>query len=317
MGRAGQRLDLLPGLPQTAGGPGSPWRRRSPRPPGGPGIDGARSEPEDGPSPLESPCTWVRASEKAEGQGEPDLVGNSLRSAGGSTLLRSRAGKAASKGILQNLVGFPKGRPENQGIPVGIQPGPGQTPSPHGDSNRGAFVEIQVPADIPEPDAEENGPGEGTVPGPQEDPQSQIEAVGRQSPPGLFPLRRGIGRRPKKLVDVLEGGFIHPIQNHQLGAQVQLLHLGAPQVQDLGGRSKPTIQNQSQADILDPALRKIRLVDAPVLDHGPGQGHLAHAGHIGHGLGPRRRLGRSKIWGQLRHVEPPSVGSPRLRKAGI
>jgi hypothetical protein len=113
---------------------------------------------------------------------------------------------------------------------------------------------------------------------------------------------------------MLQGGSIHPIQNHQFSTQVQLFHLGTSKVQNLCGRRKLSIQNQGQADIFDAAFGIVCFVNTPVLDHRSGQGDLANARHIGHGFRPSRLVRRSKIWGQLRHVEPPSVKKPRWEK---
>jgi hypothetical protein len=130
-------------------------------------------------------------------------------------------------------------------------------------------------------------------------------------------LGGGISSDPEELVDVPEGGLIDPIQDHQFGAQVQLFHLSAPQIQDLGRRSEFAVQDQSQADIFDPTFRKICLVNAPVLDHCPTQRDFTNTRHIGHCFGPRQRLWRSEIWGQLRHLEPPSIRSSRWKSRDL
>jgi hypothetical protein len=175
-------------------------------------------------------------------------------------------------------------------------------------------VKIKISTYVPETDAKEDRSGERAIPDSQKNPKGQIETIRGQGPTCLHPLSRGVSSAPKELVDVFEGGFINPIQDHQFGAQVQLLHLSAPQIQDLGRRSKFTVQDQGQADIFDSAFRKVSLVNASVLDYCPTQRDLTNTGHIGHCLGPRRRLGRSKIWGQLRHVEPPSVRIPHWER---
>ncbi len=67
---------------------------------------------------------------------------------------------------------------------------------------------------------------------------------------------------------MVEGRLVHPVQDYELGAQVQSLHGGAAQVDDLGGRGVPTLQNQCQADVLDTASGEVDLVDVAILHYG-------------------------------------------------
>jgi hypothetical protein len=95
---------------------------------------------------------------------------------------------------------------------------------------------------------------------------------------------------------VLQGRLIDPIQDHQLGAQVELFHLGASQINHLSRGGELTVQYQGEPDVFDPSLGEAGLMDVTVLDHGPAQGHLTHAGNVGHALGPGHGSRRSKIW---------------------
>ena len=113
-------------------------------------------------------------------QGKPNLVGEATGSPGRKDSPQVSGRERSPKCILEDLVRFPEGRPADQGVSIRIQTGPGQASPTHDDPNRCAFVEIQVTADVPESDTEEDGPRERAIPRPEKDPESEVEAVGNQ-----------------------------------------------------------------------------------------------------------------------------------------
>jgi hypothetical protein len=130
-------------------------------------------------------------------------------------------------------------------------------------------MKVHVSADIPEANAKEHWSGKGPVPGPQENSHAEIKTVWGQGAPRLPPLGGWIRRRSKEMVHMFERGIINPVQHYKLGAEVQLFHLGATQIQDLGCGRKLPVQDQGQTDVLDPTLWKVSLVNTPVLDYSP------------------------------------------------
>ncbi len=238
---------------------------------------------------------------------ETNLVGKSPGLHRGEDSPQVPGREGAPEGILQNLVRLPKRGSDHECVAITVESGPRQATLSQDDPDRGPLVQVQVPADVPEADAKKDGAGEGAEPGPPEDPEGQIETVRPEGSMGFLPPERGVRRSPQEMVHMGQGGLVHPIQDDELGTQVELLHLGTTEVHNLSGGSELPVQDQRQPDVLDPSLRVIGLVDVPVLDHGTGEGQLANAGNLGHGLRPGIWLWRGEIWGQLRHVEPVSV----------
>ena len=169
-------------------------------------------------------------------------------------------------------------------------------------------MEIQIPANITESDPKKYGEGKGAESRSPENLKGEVETVWGQSPPGLPAMDGGIRCGPEELLNVVVSRVVYPVQNHQLRAQIQLFHPSASQVDDLSGRGEFAVQDEGQANVFDSPFREISLVDISVLNHSAAECQLAHTRHVGHCFGPRFALRRRKIWGQLRHLEPASLG---------
>ena len=143
-------------------------------------------------------------------------------------------------------------------------------------------MEVQVPTDVAEADAQEGGSAQRAVAHPLQDPHAQAGGVAPE-------LRRvpGGGGPGDQLLHVGVGGLVRPVQDHELGGEVQHLELTAPQVHHLGGRGVPALDDQRQPDVLDTTPGPVHLVEGAVLDHGAGERELADPGDVPHGLGPR------------------------------
>ena len=98
---------------------------------------------------------------------------------------------------------------------------------------------------------------------------------------------------------VLERRLVDPVENNELRAEVQHLDVGTSQIDGLGGRGVTTLEDQSQADVLESPSGEVGLVNAPILDDRSREGKLANPGHIGHRLWPRVGLNEN-VHGSLR-----------------
>jgi hypothetical protein len=94
---------------------------------------------------------------KSQSQWKPHLIGDPLGPSGREDPPEIPGRKGGPQGVLQHFVRFTESCAELEGIPIGIQPGTSETPSAHGDPDRGALMEVEVPADIPEPNPEQDG----------------------------------------------------------------------------------------------------------------------------------------------------------------
>ena len=84
-------------------------------------------------------------------------------------------GEGCGERSLELGVGATTSRPENERVPVVIEMRSHDTTTIHPDPNRGAFVEIQISADVPEADTQKARPGQGPEPNPLEDAQGHTK----------------------------------------------------------------------------------------------------------------------------------------------
>ena len=167
------------------------------------------------------------------------------------------------------------------------------------ETDGGALVKVEVAADVAIAHPHQGRARERAESDPLQDTHGELEAVSPEL--GVVPRSGGGG---DELRDVIQRGLVDPIEDDELGAQVQHLHATASEIHCFGGGRVTALHHERETDVFDPPAWGVHLVDVAILDDSPRQEQLADSWDVTHGL--RASVGM--------HVELHRVSDPFFDK---
>ena len=103
----------------------------------------------------------------------------------------------------------------------------------------------------------------------------------------LAARERQVPRRAEEHADVIESRLVDPVHDDQLGAEIEVPHLGAAELEHLRRSGVLAVEHEAEADVIDAAPRGLDLVRRTVLDDGACERQVADPGDIGERFGAR------------------------------
>ncbi len=86
---------------------------------------------------------------------------------------------------------------------------------------------------------------------------------------------------------MIEGRLVDPVHDDELGAEVQVPHLGAAELEHLCRGGVLAVEHEAEPDVIDAAPRGLDLVRRAVLDDGACERQVADARDVGERFGAR------------------------------